>query len=89
MGTIGVIVVLLLIGLASIIKDRAVQTDNTMVAGAAATSDTPGGPPGKADPLAEAGMVPEIPASTSETPAAAAAGQGGSVPSPEPVQGAR
>lgn len=88
MGTIGVIAVLLLIGLASIIKDRAAETDTTMVAGAAATSEVSGAPPAKADPLAEAGVVPEIPASTSDAPPPAAAGPGGST-SPAPVQGAR
>lgn len=72
MGTIGVVAVLLLIGLASIVKDRAAQTETTTVAGAAATSD-PGTSTAAADPLAEAGVVPEMPASTTSAP-----------PSPEP-----
>ena len=62
MGAIGVVAVLLLIGLASIIKDRAAQTETTSVAGAAATS-APGTETAVADPLAEAGVVPDIPAS--------------------------
>jgi hypothetical protein len=51
---------LLLIGLASIIKDRATQTESTAVAEAAATT-APSAPTGGADPLAEAGVVPDIP----------------------------
>lgn len=89
MGTIGVIAVLLLIGLASIIKDRAAQTDTTTVAGAAATSGTSETPPAKADPLAEAGMVPEIPASTSEAVPPAASRQLGGAASSSTDQGAR
>ena len=68
MGGVGVVAVLLLIGLASIIKDRAAQTETTSVAGAAATS-APATVPATADPLAEAGMVPDIPAGP--TPGAA------------------
>lgn len=64
MGALGVVAVLLLIGLASVIKDRAAQTETTTVAGAAATS-SPGAATAAADPLAEAGVVPDIPASPS------------------------
>lgn len=67
MGAIGVVAVLLLIGLASIIKDRAAQTETTSVAGAAATSAAATGTP-VADPLAEAGVVPDIPASPAIAP---------------------
>lgn len=62
MGMVGVVAVLLLIGLASIIKDRATQTDSTAVAEAAATV-APDGSAAVADPLAEAGVVPDIPPS--------------------------
>ena len=61
MGAIGVIAVLMLIGLASVIKDRATQTESTAVAGAAPTS-APGTASAGADPLAEAGVVPDMPA---------------------------
>lgn len=61
MGALGVVAVLLLIGLASIIKDRASETDSTAVAGAAATM-SPGASTAAADPLAEAGVIPEMPA---------------------------
>lgn len=75
MGAIGVVAVLLLIGLASIIKDRAAETENTSVAGAAATS-SPGSAPAVADPLAEAGVVPEMPASPTAGPSATATAPG-------------
>lgn len=60
MGAVGVIAVLLLIGLASIIKDGATQTESTTVAGAAPTT-APSATTTAADPLAEAGVVPEVP----------------------------
>jgi hypothetical protein len=72
MGAVGVVAVLLLIGLASIIKDRATQTENTSVAGAAATS-SPAAATTVADPLAEAGVVPEMPASPTSGAAASPA----------------
>lgn len=81
MGAIGVVAVLLLVGLASIIKDRATQTDSTAVAGAAATS-APGASTAAADPLAEAGVVPEIPASPSTAAAAPVTGPAGRAPAP-------
>ena len=64
MGAVGVVAVLLLIGLASIIKDRATETENTSVAEAAATM-APSASTAAADPLAEAGVVPDIPSSDS------------------------
>ena len=62
MGGIGVIAVVLLIGLASMIEDRAKQTDSTAVAEAAATT-APSPSAAAPDPLAEAGVVPDMPAS--------------------------
>ena len=69
MGAVGVVAVLLLIGLASVIKDRATQTESTAVAGAAPTT-APSVPPPAVDPLAEAGVVPEMTASPTASPAA-------------------
>lgn len=63
MGAVGVVAVLMLIGLASLIKDRATETDNAAVAGAAATTAAAVST-AAADPLAEAGVVPEIPGSS-------------------------
>lgn len=85
MGTVGVVAVLLLIGLASIIKDRATQTESTSVAEAAATT-APSAVITVADPLAEAGVVPDMPTKPQEdAPAAtgvAASGRAGSTPVP-------
>ena len=64
LGAIGVVAVLVLIGLASIIKERATQTDSTAVAGAAPTS-APEVASSRTDPLAEAGVVPDMPDSSS------------------------
>ncbi len=72
MGAIGVAAVLILIALASLIKDRATQTDSTAVAGAAATV-APSASAAAADPLAEAGVVPEMPGSPPDGIATAAA----------------
>lgn len=89
MGAIGVVAVLLLIGLASIIKDRATQTDSTAVAGAAATSSPGASSSAAADPLAEAGVVPEIPASPSPAVAAPQDGLASPPPAAVPDQGVR
>lgn len=67
-GAIGVFAVLLLVGLASIIKDRAMQSDTTTVAGAAPTT-APAPADAAGDPLVEAGVVPEIPDTTPDAAA--------------------
>ena len=72
MGGIGVIAVVLLIGLASMIEDRAKQTDSTAVAEAAATT-APSPSAAAPDPLAEAGVVPDMPASPTVGTTASAA----------------
>lgn len=79
MGALGVVAVLLLVGLASVIRDRAAQTDTTTVVGAAATS-SPGTATAAADPLAEAGVVPDIPASPTAGAAATGLAPTGPVP---------
>lgn len=61
-GILGVLGVVMLIALASMIRDRASQTDSTAVAEAAPTT-APTAAPANSDPLAEAGVVPDIPAS--------------------------
>ena len=78
MGLVGGVAVLLLIGLASIVKDRAAQTESTAVAGAAPTT-APSSAPTTADPLAEAGVIPDMPASPSAAPSATGTGD----PSPD------
>lgn len=73
MGGIGIVGVVVLIGLASIIENRAKQSDSTVVAEAVAS---PSAAPttSAADPLAQAGVVPDMPASPSAS-ASASPGQ--------------
>lgn len=77
-GASGLVAVLLLVGLASIVRDRATEADNTAVAGAAPTT-APTSPDATGDPLAEAGMVPDIP--DTDGVGAAAAGPDRTTPS--------
>ncbi|MEO1967369.1 MAG: hypothetical protein ABGW87_01475 [Sphingomonadaceae bacterium] len=63
-GISGVIGILMLVGLASIIENRAKQVEADAVPEAAATI-TPSPTPSKPDPLAEAGVMPNLPASPS------------------------
>ncbi|MXP27509.1 hypothetical protein GRI58_01570 [Porphyrobacter algicida] len=79
-GISGVVGILMLVGLASIIENRAKQVEADSVPEAAATM-TPSPTPSKPDPLAEAGVVPNLPASP--TPADSAAV--GDSPPPAPV----
>lgn len=60
--------VVLLIGLANVIEDRAKQTDAASVPEAAATVPATPAPPARSDPLADAGVVPDLPAEPSPTP---------------------
>ena len=60
-GITGIFMMVLLIGLASIIQGRAALTDATTVPEAAPTTE-PSKPKVQNDPLAEAGVVPELPA---------------------------
>ena len=55
-GITGIVMMILLIGLASIVQDRAAETDATTVPAAAPTTE-----PTQADPLVEAGVVPDLP----------------------------
>ncbi len=60
-GITGVVLMILLVGLASVIRDRADQSDATAVPEAAPTTEPTQAPP-QNDPLAEAGVVPDMPA---------------------------
>ncbi|WEK48039.1 MAG: hypothetical protein P0Y56_07020 [Candidatus Andeanibacterium colombiense] len=60
-GLAGLSAMILLVSLANIIRDRAQITENTTVPNASASLD-PESSPAK-DPLADAGVVPELPAS--------------------------
>lgn len=59
-GVTGVMLMVLLVGLASVIQGRADQTDATTVPDAAPTTEPTEEKP-KNDPLAEAGVVPDMP----------------------------
>lgn len=61
--------VILLIGLANVIEDRAKETDAARVPEAAATVAAQPDKPPQSDPLADAGVVPDLPAESTATPA--------------------
>ena len=68
-GTTGIVMMILLVGLASVIQNRAAETDATTVPAAASTTE-PTSAPARNDPLVEAGVVPDLPAQPSATPSA-------------------
>ena len=55
--------ILLIVGLASVIEERALESDKLAVPEAAATV-APAPTPSANDPLADAGVVPDLPAET-------------------------
>lgn len=58
-GVTGVGMMLLLVGLASIVQDRARSVDAAAVPEAAATVE-PGAEPAKSDPLVDTGVIPDL-----------------------------
>jgi hypothetical protein len=68
-GVTGVALMILLVGLASIVQNRAAQTDATAVPEAAPTTEPTAAAP-QNDPLVEAGVVPDMPAQPAATPTA-------------------
>jgi len=67
--------IVLIVGLANVIEERAKQSDKTVVAEAAATvAPTAAAAPAN-DPLADAGVVPDLPAQPSGTASAPGATQ--------------
>ncbi|MBS1239721.1 MAG: hypothetical protein H6R45_427 [Proteobacteria bacterium] len=69
-GITGLFAMILLVSLASIIKDRANESEKTTVPDASAS--TAGETTPNKDPLADAGVVPELPAEPSAAPSAGA-----------------
>ena len=65
-GIGGVVLMVLLVGLASLVQDRAREVDATSVPEAAATTE-PSNEPKQNDPLVEAGVVPDLPAQPQPT----------------------
>ncbi len=68
-GATGVILMILLVALASVVSNRAARTDATAVPEAAPTTEPSAMAP-QNDPLVEAGVVPDLPATPVATPAA-------------------
>lgn len=67
-GVSGIVVMIMLVALADVVRDRADQAEAESVPDAAATTapetvDTP-----QSDPLADAGVVPDLPAEPAATP---------------------
>lgn len=66
-GLTGVTLMILLVGLASIVQNRAKETDATAVPEAAPTTE-PTESANQSDPLVEAGVVPEMPSVPNPSP---------------------
>lgn len=67
-GIGGVVLMVLLVGLASLIQDSTREVDAASVPAAAATTE-PTEAPTQQDPLVDAGVVPDLPAQPSPSPA--------------------
>ena len=67
-GVSGLAAMVLLVGLANIIQDRARQTEAESVPQATPTTEPVQSAP-RPDPLADAGVVPDLPAEPATTPA--------------------
>ena len=61
-GLSGLVAVVILIGLASVISGRAGETEKDNVPEAAASVEPEPTPTGQGDPLAQTGVVPDLPA---------------------------
>ena len=68
-GLSGLAAMVLLVGLANIIQDRARQTDAESVPQAAQQVSEPVQAPPRPDPLADAGVVPDLPSEPTTGPA--------------------
>jgi len=71
-GIGGVVGVLMLVGLASVIQNQADEVERNAVPEAASTN-IPQPKPKSADPLVEAGVVPDLPATPTPAPAGSSA----------------
>ncbi len=80
-GLIGIGAMVLLLGLADVVSERAQQTQADAVPEAAPTVE-PSETTGPRDPLADAGVVPELPASPTPTVSPGAAQATDDVPPP-------
>lgn len=87
-GFFGLVAMILLIGLANVIMNRAQQAEDEAVPDAAPTVAVDPEPSPQSDPLSEAGVVPELPADP-EPAEAGSAGPEGQIPVPNPNPNAR
>jgi hypothetical protein len=78
LGLFGLAAMLLLVGLANIIMERAQETDKSSVPAVTAPVAAGSGPAPQSDPLADAGVVPDI---ADDGPAPAASPAAASAPS--------
>ena len=65
-GLSGLAAMILLVGLANVIQDRARETEESTVPQAAPMAEA--APPPQSDPLADAGVVPDLPADSQQSP---------------------
>ncbi|WP_240310943.1 hypothetical protein [Altererythrobacter sp. ZODW24] len=65
-GLVGLATMILLVGLASVITERASESDAARVPEASATIDPEETPAPSNDPLADAGVVPDLPIAETE-----------------------
>lgn len=81
-GIGGVVLMVLLVGLASLIQDRTREVDAASVPAAAPTTE-PSNPASKTDPLVDAGVVPDLPDKPSPTQSPAAVPEQGVPDAPD------
>ena len=82
-GLVGLASMILLIALANVLGTQADRAEEAAVPDAAPTTEPTVAPPQR-DPLADAGIVPDIPSEPSPTPSATAAPQPAASPSDAP-----
>lgn len=84
-GVGGVLLMVLLVGLASLIQDRTREVDAEAVPAAAPTTE-PSAAPVQNDPLVEAGVVPDLPKGPAATQSPAVVPEQGTPDAPAPQQ---
>ena len=85
-GLIGLALMVLLMGVASVISNRAAVSEEAAVPDAAPTTE-PTDPPVPSDPLADAGVVPEVPTEDEGAEGDSEEGDEQTVPDIEPDAG--
>ena len=75
-GLLGLGAIVLMVGLANVVMERAKESEATTVPQSSATVAAPGTAAPSKDPLADAGVVPDLPAQTSRSATQAAGSRG-------------